>query len=240
MDNKIITEIESTAKISQMEIAALLKKNPICQSWCTTLGAPASGKTTLLQGLIERNPNAKIVNSVLHLVANQNSQLRRYFEQAFAGKRDNFLFFQLEMLTKRLEQTLRVSESGGIVDGSICSTLAYSRALAYIDWLTADEYRSFFNWYLVSRSIIGFPKIVIYCYCSTDELKRRIEYRSRSHEKAYYSNEFVTALNMAFEAMAEEYRKAAVVKSVNTQSANRLDTFAESLIINECQKLRTD
>ena len=230
----IIRDIEGHVKSQRSEIWEVFAGTTARRRWVTMFGAPGSGKTTMLDKLAARHHDLRVSSSALAEVTDQRSRLRLYFEKAFGGLNEYFLHFQMEMLIKRIEQSLNAAHAGGVVDGSICSTLAYSRALLETDRLTADEYSTFYSWYLAARTVVGYPSHVIYCCCSTPELVRRVDARSRPHEVRRYSLEYMDALNAAFASIADEYREHAQVIVVDTQQNELPCPEEEKEVVDAC------
>ena len=233
-----ILDIEARLRKQRSEVWSVSSEHSQFRRWGTMCGAPGAGKTTLLGRLAERHPTLRVSESSLPEVADQTSRLGDYFQRAFNGEKGYFLHFQIEMLVKRIEQSLIVSHSGGIVDGSICSTYAYSRALLATGRLTSNEYCTFYSWYLVARSILGYPSHVVYCRCSTPELRRRILMRSRPHEAQRYTDEYLDALNVSFATIAADYRRQATVTEIDTELFRLPDTESERQLISQCFVLR--
>jgi len=120
--------------------------------------------------------------------------------------------FQLEVLSLRWWQSL-TAPANALVDETIYSTLAYSRALLRLRWITEREYQTFFVTSAITK-LVASTDDHIYVHCDSETLKRRIRKRGRAHE-VLYDRPYLDMLIYCFEEVATEIAKTSVVQRVD-------------------------
>jgi thymidylate kinase len=135
--------------------------------------------------------------------SDQNFYLRKAFEQ-----RDHrfFFHFQIDSLSSRFWNTM-AAPVNALVDETIYTTLAYSRALLRLGWIAEYEYKAFYAHYRLYNALMPKPTKLYYFSCNENILISRLQARGkkkhRSHE-AYYLPEYVDALSYAFAELSRE------------------------------------
>jgi 8-oxo-dGTP pyrophosphatase MutT (NUDIX family)/deoxyadenosine/deoxycytidine kinase len=188
-----------------------------------SFGPPGAGKTSFFKELILQNPNQKLVsdNTWSKRTSNLNFYLRKAFEEE---QRAFFFHFQMESLFARYSYTVQAPENS-LVDESIYTTFAYSRALYRLNWIKKCEYEIFHRYYLMLFSLLPKPKEVIYLDCNVEVLKKRLNKRKRKHE-SYYTDDYVLALQYAFAEIANELEYKNKFKLIRLNSS---DTSSKKL-----------
>lgn len=168
--------------------------------WFVSFGPPCSGKTTALKAM-HANENLPYVadNRILRRGERLNYYLRKAFEE---DERSFFFHFQMEILPVRFWQTIEAPQYS-LVDETIFSTLAYSRTLYQLKWITPYEYQTFYLHYLTYLKLLPRPNIIYYFTCDTETILRRIIRRKRKIEK-FYTKDYIEALCQTFAEVAKE------------------------------------
>ena len=173
------------------------------KKWYAAFGPPGVGKTTTLQ-FVKRISQDAIVEK--DDILDNRFDFKGYLNKAFKKKEyQYFLYFQLEILQFRFWQSFN-TKNNSIVDESIYSTLAYTKALYSLKHLSSNMFRAFYSHYNSYNAILTPPQTIIYFYCSTKKLLDRIKERARPHEK-YYDIEYVEKLNEAFSEVSSYLKK---------------------------------
>jgi len=145
------------------------------------------------------------------------SRLNFYLRKAFEEDDPRFFFpFQLEVLPTRFWLSMN-APNNALVDGSIFTALAYSRALYELRLLSPFEYGTFFANYLSYLYHLIPPQCMFYFYCDAATLQKRIRGRKRRTER-FYSLEYLEALWFAFSETAVEISKSVPVRRIDTSS----------------------
>ncbi len=166
-----------------------------------SLGSPGSGKSQLFKELILRNPTKQLISD--NTWAKANSNLNLFLKKAFEEEEREFFFhFQMESLLIRFLYTFQAPNLS-LVDESIYTTLAYSRALYRLNWIKIYEYEIFYRYYSFLLNLLPRPQEIIYLECDNDILKKRLKRRNRKHE-GHYTDEYIKALQFAFSEVAIE------------------------------------
>jgi 8-oxo-dGTP pyrophosphatase MutT (NUDIX family)/deoxyadenosine/deoxycytidine kinase len=183
--------------------------------FCITFGPPGGGKSSALEKMREFNPQLVLVVDKEPL--RRGSRLRFYLKRIFEhGDQSYFFKFQTEVLPVRLRHTLRAPPNA-LVDESIYSNHAYSRALRELGWISSQDYQSLYQNYLCYYQLIPRDQSILYFTASLPTILTRIRRRGRVHEK-FYSAEYVYALHSAFEAIAQELANDHRVSLINTDT----------------------
>jgi 8-oxo-dGTP diphosphatase len=168
------------------------------KKWYAAFGPPGIGKTTTLK---EINSMHHEINIEKRNILKESSNLKEYLNKLFTKEESKFFFhFQMEILQLRFWQSFYACNNS-IVDESIFSSLAYTKALYSLNWVDKYVFDSFYKNYRSYQSILIPPVCILYFYSSTENLLKRIKQRGRKHEQ-YYSVQYIEYLNMAFSETA--------------------------------------
>lgn len=168
--------------------------------WYVSFGPPATGKTTAFKAMAKKNSMPFVRETI---ILKKESRLNFYLRRAFfEGEKSFFFNFQIESLAVRFWMTVNVP-TFSLVDETIFTTLAYSKALYRLKWLTDYEYQAFYTNYLFYSKILPKPSIIFYFDCEEETMMKRISRRHRKHE-VFYSMEYLTALRDGFSEVAWE------------------------------------
>ena len=186
-----------------------------------SFGPTAAGKTTGLTAMAKADPSLHFAfdTSILR----KKSRLNYYLHSAFEKKIRAFFFhFQIEVLHLRYRLTQN-APTNSLIDETIYSTLAYTKALYRLDWITANEFQTFFCHYSYYLSNLPEPKIVFYFDCAVETLMKRIKQRGRKHELLYPRN-YLEALRFSFSEVSNELSRYYNVIQIDTDknSVNKL------------------
>lgn len=187
-----------------------------------SFGPPAAGKSTTLQTMRSENSALTLVRDST-IIQKTTSTLNHYLMKAWKENlRAYFFHFQMEVLPFRFWYTMQAPDYS-LVDESIYSAFAYSRALHRLCWITDSEYQTFFANYVTYYRLLPKPQALMYFYCPPKVLLARIKRRGRKIELGYPA-EYVEALAAAFEEVATELGGEINVLRINTEfaSANAL------------------
>jgi len=173
------------------------------KKWFAAFGPPGVGKTTTLEEINFMHPE---INIEKKNILKKTLNFKHFLNKAFAEKDNKFFFhFQMEILQLRFWQSF-YAQKNSIVDESIFSSLAYTKALYSLNWIDKYVFDSFYRNYRSYQSILIPPTYIYYFYCDTENLLKRIKQRDRKHEQ-YYSVQYVEYLNMAFSETAVFLKK---------------------------------
>lgn len=216
------TRIYRLESSTENELASLsyLVGEPAGKQYFASFGPPCAGKTEAFRVMAKRDRRLVHVVDTTPLQKNsdQNFYLRKAFEQ-----RDHRLFFhfQVDSLSSRFWTTM-AAPANALVDETIYTTLAYSRALLRLGWIAEYEYKAFYRHYSLYSALMPKPAALYYFSCDENlliaRLRERGKKKSRSHE-AYYLPEYVDALSYAFGELGRELRVVHGVKVVNVDSS---------------------
>ena len=173
------------------------------KKWYVAFGPPGAGKTTALKAIhsMYSTVNVEAIN-----ILKNSLNFRKYLYKAFAEKKHRYFFhFQMEVLQLRFWQSY-LAHDNSIVDESIFNPLAYTKALFSLKWIDKHVFDSFYMNYRGYQSILVPPVCVLYFYCSTENLLKRIKRRNREIEK-FYPTYYVEHLNTAFAETATFLQK---------------------------------
>jgi len=173
------------------------------KKWYAAFGPPGVGKTTTLEEIKLMHPEISIEKKN---ILKKSLNFKYFLNKAFAEKDYKFFFhFQMEILQLRFWQSF-YAQNNSIVDESIFSTLAYTKALYSLKWIDKYVFDSFFRNYRSYQSVLIPPVCIFYFYSDTENLLKRIKQRGRKHEQ-YYSVQYIDYLNMAFQETAAFLKK---------------------------------
>jgi deoxyadenosine/deoxycytidine kinase len=172
------------------------------KKWYVAFGPPGVGKTTTLKEINSMHPEIIIEKKN---ILKRTLNFKEFLHKAFAEKENKFFFhFQMEILQLRFWQSF-YAQNNSIVDESIFSTLAYTKALYSLSWIDKYVFESFYRNYRSYQSILIPPTCIFYFYSDTENLFKRINQRGRRREREheqYYTMQYVDYLNMAFQETA--------------------------------------
>jgi deoxyadenosine/deoxycytidine kinase len=177
-------------------------------------GTPCSGKSTAFYSWAEKfNINLVTDNTIL----DDQSPLFYYLVNAFEkGNKSFFFHFQMEVLPLRFWQ-MASAPNRSLIDESIFSTLAYSRALYNLKWITDYEYNTFNNNYISYRALLPAQITIYYFHCNNDTVLERLKIRNRPIECSSYSLEYISALRDAFDFTFAELKGLYKVVEIDTE-----------------------
>jgi deoxyadenosine/deoxycytidine kinase len=161
-----------------------------------TFGGPGTGKTTLLKKIVNNFPEYHYSGN--DSITTDGSILNKYHKKIFYDNDYSYFFkFQMEVLPLRFWQT-EECKNNSFVDEMIFDALAYSKALKKINWISDEEFHTFYQNYRALESFITKPKTVIYFHCDDIFLVlSRLAKRGRAIEKKF-SIEYLEALLESF------------------------------------------
>lgn len=229
-DNEFLEMFKKEEKVHYPITRELFKDNyKEDKVWYAAIGAPGVGKTTILQKIEEYNP---IFQCQKFNVLDQTLNFKFYLDRLFIHLEHKFFFnFQIEILQSRFWQSL-LAKDHSIVDETIYSILAYTKALFSLNWIDEHTFESFFKDYCSYKAILPEPRIIFYFYCSTEVLIERIKKRKREHEK-YYSYTYINQLNTDFQEIAYLLKREKQCDVIFINTANQSADEIAQLI---CQK----
>jgi len=190
------------------------------RTWYASFGPVSAGKSTGLKAMRARNKSLCYVRD--NTMLNVRSRLNFYLQKAFRDGVLSFFFrFQMDALPLRFRQTLD-APNNSLVDETILSTLAYSRALLMLDWITEHEYATFFANYQFLRKIMPRPQTVFYFNCRVDTIMQRIAERARRTPNRMiekeYDIKYIQAQVEAFAELADELSPGLRVVPIDTDT----------------------
>lgn len=192
-----------------------------------SFGPPAAGKSTTLHKMRSENPALTLVRDST-ILQKTTSNLNHYLMKAWKEElRAYFFHFQMEALPFRFWYTMEAPDYS-LVDESIYSTFAYSRALHSLRWITDSEYQTFFANYVTYYHLLPKPQALMYFHCPPKVLLARIKRRGRKIELSY-PPEYVEALAAAFEEVATEFKSEMDVLRIDTERASA-NTLARTYV----------
>jgi 8-oxo-dGTP pyrophosphatase MutT (NUDIX family)/deoxyadenosine/deoxycytidine kinase len=187
-------------KKQDLEVSHKLFKDSLDfnKKWYASFGPPGVGKTTTLGEIKLLHPE---INIEKKNILKPSLNFKSFLNKGFAEKENRFFsHFQMEILQLRFWQSF-YAQNKSIVDESIFSSLAYTKALYSLNWIDKYVFDSFYKNYRSYQSILVPPICIFYFYCSAENLLKRIMQRARKHER-YYSIRYVEQLNLAFSETA--------------------------------------
>lgn len=183
-----------------------------------SFGPPGAGKSSTLRAMLNADASLTLVQDHT-ILARPTSNLRVYLRKAWEENlRAYFFHFQLEVLPFRFGYTWNAPDNA-LVDETIYSTLAYSRALHELRWITDSEYQTFYANYLTYYRLLPKPQQLLYFHCDVQMLSARINKRGRKLE-FHYPHEYIQALASTFEELATELSGEMDVVRINTGSTS--------------------
>jgi Deoxynucleoside kinases len=191
--------------------------------WIAGIGAPGSGKSTCLKAMSEKNRKFNYVSDDAPIA--DGNEINRILKKIFEDRQYKFFFsFQMKMLPVRFNQVMNGPDNA-LVDEAIYSTLAYSKSLRDLAWMTEWEYNTFFDNYVNYNKFIPRPKSVYYFKCSVDTLSLRISRRGIQLEHNY-TKSYLEALQMGFDDVVAELSKSVNVTIIDTDN-NTIDQILQ-------------
>lgn len=183
-----------------------------------SFGPPGAGKSTTLRAMRSTNPRLTLVRDHT-ILTKPTSNLRTYLRKAWEENQPAYFFhFQMEVLPFRFWYTWNAPDNA-LVDETIFSTLAYSRALLNLRWITNHEYQTFYANYLTYARLLKNPERLLYFHCDYQTLLARIEKRGRKLELRYPSH-YVETLASSFDELATELSGEMEVVRIHTGTAS--------------------
>ena len=205
-----LSKLEQNAKFVELSLPFLKDANKL---WYASYGPPGAGKTTALKALAEENKNWTFVEDKTFL--DRRSQSYFYLQKIFVeGDNSFFHLFQMTALPIRFMQAINAS-SQSLVDETIFSVFAYSRALYRLGFMTEHQYRTFYDLYLSYLALLPPPTAVLYFDCRFQTICKRIQTRGRKHE-AFYTPEYIHTLQEEFANVANKISSLYPVISIDT------------------------
>jgi 8-oxo-dGTP pyrophosphatase MutT (NUDIX family)/deoxyadenosine/deoxycytidine kinase len=184
-----------------------------------SFGPPTAGKTEAFKTMVRRNKELKLVENTSNL--HRSESLSFYLQKAFAEEDRSFFFlFQIESMYERFWQTLN-AQPHSLIDETIYTTLAYSRALLQLGWMKDYEYDTFFKYYLMCSHLLPIPHTIFYFHCNENTVVRRLVDRSKRrghHHEVHYPTEYVDALCRAFADIAADLSTTQKLQVVSIDS----------------------
>lgn len=191
---------------------------PNNKRYWVSFGPPGAGKSSTLRAMLNADRSLTLVQDHT-ILAKPTSNLRVYLHRAWEKSQRAFFFhFQMEVLPFRFGYTWNAPDNA-IVDETIYSTLAYSRALHELRWISDNEYQTFYANYLTYHRLLHKPQQLLYFHCDVQTLLGRINKRGRKLE-FHYPHEYIQALASAFEELATELSGEMEVVRINTGSTS--------------------
>jgi 8-oxo-dGTP pyrophosphatase MutT (NUDIX family)/deoxyadenosine/deoxycytidine kinase len=182
--------------------SGLYNKNQANKNWMVSLGPPGSGKTTSLKALNKSNNQYYLISDNSKILK-KDTRLKKYLNEALRNsKLLYFFYFQMEILPERFKESFNCPNNS-LVDETIFSTLAYSTALYYLNWINKEQFEIFMNNYQLLLKFLPTPTEIFYFHCNTVTLLNRIKSRDRKIEY-YFTIEYLDALNKSFYEVASE------------------------------------
>lgn len=176
-------------------------------------GPPGAGKTTAFRAMQARAPSFALVVDTEPL--RKESRLAAYLQRIFFdGDHSYFFKFQVDALAVRFRSMVTVPPHS-LLDESIYSNHAYTRALRRLGWISSFEYQTAFQLYQCFHDLLPRRLRILHFTASTTTLMSRISGRARAHEQ-FYSTEYVDCLREAFADLAREIRSDHQVVDINT------------------------
>lgn len=195
------------------------------KKWLASYGGPGAGKTTLLRRLSDvyrMNQDFEYIhdNSILE----ENTCLWRYHRKLFEeGDYSYFFRFQMEVLPLRFQQSQAAPENA-LVDESIFSTFAYSRALRTLGWLSEDDYGTFLANYRFYLNYLEKPSCILFLDCpNSATIQERIIRRQRTIEQKF-STAYLEALQRSFAEAAAEITESRLIR-INVEHLDEDQVF---------------
>lgn len=168
-----------------------------------SLGPPAVGKSDFLDAL-SKLTQINVVRDTTW--AKKGSNLNMFLKKAFEeGRKEYFFPFQMESVLRRYLCALSAPEKSA-VDESIYTSLAYSRALLRLGWITKFEFQIFYSYYLLLERSMPIPTDIVFVTCDPVTMQKRMRGRRRKHE-AFYSMDYLRALHFAFNEVAGDLER---------------------------------
>ena len=176
-------------------------------------GPPCSGKSTALREMNQRNPDHPLVIDSEPL--RRGSRLHYFLQRIFLRGDNSLLFqFQVDALAIRFSQHLGAPPES-LVDESIYSNHAYTRALRMLNWISVHQYQTAFQAYLLYDALLPRSQRLLYFSADRETLQSRMRSRKRQHEQ-FYTTEYIEALGVAFDDLADELAARHEVLRVDT------------------------
>jgi len=190
------------------------------------IGPPGAGKSTVISEVIEHHPELSRIwdDSMLNPSSRQHHYLRRFLQG------DNSCAFpcQIEALVNRYWETVD-APANSVIDETIYSTLAYSKALRYQGRLTDYEFQTFYATYLSYCRWLPRPSCLIHLTASVDVLYQRIKSRGRTIERKSHNLDYLTVLHRAFAEVAGEVALTMPVHNIDS-SKMTVDDVVSSIL----------
>ncbi|MEJ7623781.1 MAG: NUDIX domain-containing protein [Pyrinomonadaceae bacterium] len=192
-----------------------------------SLGPPAVGKSTFLNALAKVDPLINVIRDTTW--SRKGSNLNTFLKMAFEkGSKEYFFPFQLESLLRRYLYAISAPQNSA-VDESIYTSLAYSRALLRLGWITKFEFQIFYSYYLLLERSMPKPTEIVFVTCDLHTMQKRIRDRRRRHE-AFYSPDYIRALHFAFNEVAGDLERSGMSLTRLDSSVTSVDELIETYV----------
>lgn len=180
--------------------------------WYAIFGAPGTGKSLLLERLTSDFPHLERIDteSSDDSIVKVGSTLNKYHSEIFEkGNYDYFFKFQMESLPQRFIKSHNC-ENYSCIDDTIYDAYAYALAEKRLEWISEDEYNTFFANYALLRKLYNKPNTVIFLQCvDTHLIVRNLINRGRVIDRKF-PIEYISSLLDSFNTVADELRKNSI------------------------------
>ncbi len=206
----------STLRRIQAEVEQQLpphSNGSVMEHCLSVLGPPAAGKSTALKQIASVRKDYKYIRD--DVILRQGSRLNRYLTQLIDERRRAIaLNFQVDILAVRYWQSTGAPKYA-LIDESIHSSLAYAKALWYMEWLDDASFQTFYVTYATYARTLPAAEVTVLLTADIDVLMSRIHRRGRKAERSY-DERYVNEVRRGCEEVAVELERTQYVKRIDT------------------------